>query len=66
MPRPQPFRVIFDALALEHMEAIESKYDSLIRRTIEEQLRREPDVPTRNRKPLVLIVLSSCVFAPAG
>jgi mRNA-degrading endonuclease RelE of RelBE toxin-antitoxin system len=50
--RPR-FEVIFDVLALEHMKAIEKKYHSLIRRTIEEQLKSEPSTPTRNRKPLL-------------
>ena len=35
------------------MEAIERKYHSLIRRTIEEQLAFAPDTATRNRKPLL-------------
>ena len=53
MPRRPAFEVIFDALALDHMGAIGSQYDSLIRRTVEEQLIHQPDVPTRNRKPLL-------------
>ena len=53
MPRQPAFEVIFDLLALDHMEAIERKYHSLIRRTVEEQLTVEPDTPTRNRKPLL-------------
>ena len=53
MSRRPAFEVIFDALALDHMEVIGSKYDSLIRRTVEEQLIHEPDTPTRNRKPLL-------------
>jgi mRNA-degrading endonuclease RelE of RelBE toxin-antitoxin system len=53
MPRRAAFEVVFDALALDHIEAIERKYDSLIRKAIEEQLVHEPDVQTRNRKPLV-------------
>jgi hypothetical protein len=35
-----------------HLRAIEAKYYALIRATIEERLAHEPDVPTRNRKPL--------------
>ena len=35
-----------------HLRAIEQKYYSLIRRTIETQLQFEPNVETRNRKPL--------------
>ncbi|HEU4371307.1 MAG TPA: addiction module toxin RelE [Methylomirabilota bacterium] len=53
MPRRAVFEVIFDVLALDQMEAIESKYHSLIRRTVAEQLISEPDTPTRNRKPLL-------------
>jgi mRNA-degrading endonuclease RelE of RelBE toxin-antitoxin system len=53
MPRRPAYEVIFDTLALDHMDAIESKYHALIRRTVDEQLSQEPDVPTRNRKPLL-------------
>ncbi len=53
MPGRAAFEVIFDVLALDHIEAIERKYHSLIRRAIEEQLLSEPDTPTRNRKPLL-------------
>jgi hypothetical protein len=35
------------------MAAIGSKYHSLIRRAVEEHLIFEPDIPTRNRKPLM-------------
>ncbi len=53
MARRPAFEVVFDVLALDHMETIESKYHLLIRRTIEEQLVFEPDTPMRNRKPLL-------------
>ena len=53
MSRRPVFEAIFDVLALDHMEAIESKYHSLIRKTLVEQLISEPDTPTRNRKPLL-------------
>ena len=36
----------------EHLAAIDPKYDSLIREKTEEQLTYEPDVETRNRKPV--------------
>jgi hypothetical protein len=36
----------------DHLRAVERRHYSLIRQTIEEQLRWEPDVETRNRKPL--------------
>jgi len=35
MSKRPAFAVVFDVLALDHMEAIESKYHSLIRRTVE-------------------------------
>jgi mRNA-degrading endonuclease RelE of RelBE toxin-antitoxin system len=53
MKERRVFDVIFDDLALDHMEAIESKYDRQIRKVIEEQLNHEPDVPTPNRKRLL-------------
>jgi len=53
MPRAPAFEVVFDVQALDHMDAIERKYHSLIRRTVDQQLRAEPDTPTRNRKPLL-------------
>ena len=34
------------------MTSIDAKYDRLIRETIEQQLRFEPSVETKNRKPL--------------
>lgn len=36
----------------EHLRVIDRKHHSLIRKTIEEQLWFEPDVETKNRKPL--------------
>ena len=36
----------------QHLRAIEAKYHSLIRATIQEQLSFEPENETRNRKPL--------------
>ena len=53
MSRRPAFEVIFDVLALDHMEAIEPKYHSLIRKAVGEQLVSEPDTPTRHRKPLL-------------
>ena len=51
MPR-KPFEILFDAGVAEHLQAVESKYYSLIEDTIEQQLSFEPEVETRNRKPL--------------
>lgn len=52
MGRRQPFELIYSPVVKEHLQAIEPKYYSLIRNTIEKQLQFEPDVETRNRKPL--------------
>jgi hypothetical protein len=52
MARRQPFTLIYDPEVTEHLTAIEPKYHSLIRATIEEQLRFEPETATRNRKLL--------------
>ena len=48
----QPFELVYDQEIRQHIAAIERKYHSLIRQTITEQLTYEPDVQTRNRKPL--------------
>jgi mRNA-degrading endonuclease RelE of RelBE toxin-antitoxin system len=46
------FDLIYAPQVKEHLQAIERKYHSLIRRTIKTQLQFEPNVETRNRKPL--------------
>ena len=48
----RPFELIYTAGFIVHLRAIERKYHPLIRTTIEEQLRFEPQVRTKNRKPL--------------
>ena len=52
MARRRAFSIIYDPGALDHLEAIERKHHKLIRQIIEQQLTFEPDVPTRDRKPL--------------
>lgn len=52
MPK-QPFELIYDPEVAQHLTTIDRKYHSLIRRAIEEQLGYEPEVETRNRKPLL-------------
>jgi mRNA-degrading endonuclease RelE of RelBE toxin-antitoxin system len=49
--RPR-FDLIYAPQVKGHVRAIERKYHSLIRRTVETQLQFEPDVETRNKKPL--------------
>jgi mRNA-degrading endonuclease RelE of RelBE toxin-antitoxin system len=46
------YELIFAPVAREHLQAIDRKYHPLIRGVIEEQLRFEPLVVTRNRGPL--------------
>lgn len=48
----QPFKLIYAAQVKEHVKTIERKYHSLIRGTIEKQLKFVPDVETTNRKPV--------------
>jgi mRNA-degrading endonuclease RelE of RelBE toxin-antitoxin system len=52
MAKKRAFALIYDTEVTEHVAEIDRKYHSLIRRTIEEQLHYEPQVETRNRKPL--------------
>ncbi len=52
MTATREFDLIYAPITKDHLRAIESKYYSLIRNEIETQLRVEPDVKTRNRKPL--------------
>jgi hypothetical protein len=52
MEREPPFSISYDEATINHLRAIESKYHSLIRAKIEEQLLFEPDKESRNRKPL--------------
>ena len=52
MTRSQPFELIYDREVRQHLEPVEWKFFSLIRETIEAQLRFEPDLETKNRKPM--------------
>jgi len=52
MAGKKPFTLVYAPQVRDHLRAIERKHHSLIRAKIEEQLRFEPDVETRNRKPL--------------
>lgn len=46
------YKIYYDAEISEHLEYIERKYWRLIREEIELQLVYQPDVETKNRKPL--------------
>jgi mRNA-degrading endonuclease RelE of RelBE toxin-antitoxin system len=47
-----PFALVYADEVKLHLRVIEAKYRSLIHSEIEVQLLHEPDVETRNRKPL--------------
>ncbi len=46
------FKLIYAPQTKQHLRVIDRKHYSLIRKTIETQLQFEPEVETRNRKPL--------------
>ena len=52
MEKKEPFVLDFAPVVYEHLDAIAANYDSLLRKKIKEQLTHEPDVETRNRKPV--------------
>ena len=52
MAQTEPFTIVFAPVVHDHLDAIDAKYDSLIRQKIAEQLVHEPDQQTRNRKPV--------------
>ena len=52
MKRGAPYRLVYAPQVNQHLKAIEPKDYSLIRTEIENQLKFEPTVETRNRKPL--------------
>jgi hypothetical protein len=56
MEPPQPFTIIYAPITWIHLRAIEAKYYSLIRTTIEARLSLAPDIQTRHRKPLKRLV----------
>jgi len=47
------YGLIYDPQVRDHVNKIERKYHSLIRKEIERQLRYESEVQTKNRKPLL-------------
>lgn len=50
--RRRPLDLIYAPEVRDHLRGIEPKHHRLIRDKIEEQLRFDPEVETRNRKPL--------------
>ena len=52
MGKKAPFALVYADKIKEHLQAIETKYRPVVRSAIETQLLHEPEVETRNRKPL--------------
>lgn len=50
--RRQPYTLVYARGVTLHLKSIDAKYDRLIRDKIDEQLRFEPGVETKSRKPL--------------
>ena len=56
MNSKRAFELVYATQVKEHLKAIERKHYGLIRQEIEAQLQFEPEVETRNRKPLKRVV----------
>jgi hypothetical protein len=52
MTKKQKYTLIYAPITKSHLEAIDQKYFTLIRTSIENYLQYDPDIETRNRKPL--------------
>ena len=52
MATRRPFALVYAEEIKHHLRAVEKKYHAQIRAEIEQQLLFEPEVETRNRKPL--------------
>jgi hypothetical protein len=52
MAKKPPFALVYADEVKQHLRAVETKYHSLIQSEAEAQLLFNPDVETRNRKPL--------------
>jgi mRNA-degrading endonuclease RelE of RelBE toxin-antitoxin system len=48
----EPYEIVFDSEIESHLHAIDRKFHGLIRSAIEEQLRHQAEMETRNRKKL--------------
>ena len=48
----EKFEIIYSPIIKQHLKTIEPKYYSLIRKSLEKGLQYQPDVETKNRRPL--------------
>lgn len=53
LARKEPFELVYAPQVKGHLGVFEPRHQTLIRRSIERQLRHEPNVETRNRKPML-------------
>ncbi len=52
MVKKRPYQITYAPIVKVNLRIIDPQYYSLIRKTIVEQLRYEPNIETKNRKPL--------------
>lgn len=52
MPSRAEYILVYTDSFKRHLKLVEAKYHTMIRETLEYQLRYEPQAKTRNRKPL--------------
>jgi len=58
MASQTPYIIIYAPAIKDHLRFIERRYHSLFEQVIREQLRFEPQQETRNRKPLLRVLLT--------
>lgn len=56
------FVIVYHSRVAGHLRSIERKHHSLIREVIAAQLSQEPDLETRNRKPLLHALMSEATW----
>ena len=52
MPSPEEYILVYTASFKRQLKLVDAKHHALIRESLEEQLQYQPEVKTRNRKPL--------------
>lgn len=53
MTQAKRFRIVYHSRLKNHLQTIDRKYHTIIREAIEQQLSYEPDIMTKNRKPVI-------------
>ena len=52
MVASRPYKLVYDNAVIDHILRIDAKHHSLVRATICDQLSFEPELESKNRKPL--------------